>query len=214
MITVQEYLENPCGKAALPYWKEKNFSIPNHMKIVHEDEFNNTYLQQCNDVPYFRLYHPMNNARQVSVPNFYIKTAITSDIPTIVEIINQSYLDIQVTAKQIEAYIGTQVYCEDLWILIYEVGTDAVVGCGIAEFDKEIQEGILEWIQVLPEYRKKGVGSLIVNELLYRMQSIAKFVTVSGQVNNITRPEKLYRKCGFIGRDIWHILYSKEDSNF
>jgi len=37
----------------------------------------------------------------------------------------------------------------------------------------------------------------------------ANFVTVSGEVDNSTNPEALYRKCGFIGDDIWHIMTKK-----
>lgn len=59
---------------------------------------------------------------------------------------------------------------------------------------------------MLPEYRGRGVGQSIVNELLRRMQGRADFATVSGKVNNLTRPERLYRRCGFTGDDMWHIL--------
>ncbi|MBR6525201.1 MAG: GNAT family N-acetyltransferase [Clostridia bacterium] len=85
-----------------------------------------------------------------------------------------------------------------------------IVGCGMADFDSQMQEGIIEWIQVLPEYRGKKIGQLLVNELLLRMKTMAKFATVSGQMNNPSSPEKLYRKCGFVGNDIWHILRSKK----
>lgn len=84
--------------------------------------------------------------------------------------------------------------------------TDKFVGCGIADYDREMKELILEWIQVVPQYRGLKIGQLIVSELLARKRDIAEFATVSGKVNNITDPEKLYRKCGFIGSDIWHIL--------
>lgn len=80
----------------------------------------------------------------------------------------------------------------------------------MADFDSQMQEGIIEWIQVLPEYRGKKIGQLLVNELLLRMKTMAKFATVSGQMNNPSSPEKLYRKCGFVGNDIWHILRSKK----
>ena len=45
-----------------------------------------------------------------------------------------------------------------------------------------------------------------MNSLLNRMAGRAAFATVSGQVNNITNPEGLYRRCGFTGSDVWHIL--------
>lgn len=41
------------------------------------------------------------------------------------------------------------------------------------------------------------------------MISKASFVTLSGQVNNSTNPEALYRNCGFEGNDIWHIMHKK-----
>ena len=80
---------------------------------------------------------------------------------------------------------------------------------GIADYDRETNELILEWIQVLPSYRKQGYGQLIVNSLLLKMKGIATFATVSGKVNNPTNPQSLYRKCGFTGNDVWHILTRK-----
>ncbi|HHV46283.1 MAG TPA: GNAT family N-acetyltransferase [Tissierellia bacterium] len=80
------------------------------------------------------------------------------------------------------------------------------VALGIAELDKNVREGSLEWIQVIPEYRRRGLGQAVVNRLLLNFVGKADFVTVSGQVNNDTNPEKLYRKCGFQGNDIWHVI--------
>ena len=97
-------------------------------------------------------------------------------------------------------------YDSDLWILAVDRASGAVAGCGIGEFDEEAGEGVLEWIQVLPAYRGRGIGRLIVNQLLSRMRFRAKFATVSGQIRNRTKPERLYRKCGFSGEDVWHIL--------
>ena len=77
---------------------------------------------------------------------------------------------------------------------------------GIAELDREIGEGVLEWIQVSKSHRGCGLGSYIVSQLLWRMKDKARFVTVSGQCYNPTNPEGLYRKCGFTGNDVWHIL--------
>ena len=77
---------------------------------------------------------------------------------------------------------------------------------GIAEFDEVCREGIIEWVQVLPAYRGRGLGKKIVDVLLNRLKSIgASFVTVSGNLDNTSKPLELYRKCGFTGDDICYI---------
>lgn len=128
------------------------------------------------------------------------------DIPSLVEVINQTYTDLSVTHEQLIGYTKTIVYDRELWVLVIDKRDFRVVGCGIADLDRDLKEGILEWIQVLPAYRGEKIGQLIVNELLKRMKGKAEFVTVSGKTGNVTNPEILYRKCGFVGDDIWHIL--------
>lgn len=123
-----------------------------------------------------------------------------------VDVINQAYTDLSVTYEQLMGYTQTEVYHPELWIMAVNKEDSSVVGCGIADVDRELKEGILEWIQVIPAYRGRKIGQLIVNELLKRMSGIAEFATVSGKVNNQTSPEMLYRKCGFVGDDVWHVL--------
>lgn len=204
-MLLKEYLENPCKKASIPYWNYKKIKIPPGMKILHQDCFDNKYLLEYCDEKYFRLMHNLDNVKSNSLKGFSIKTAETSDIPSIVRIINHSYTDLSVSNEQIYSYTKTEVYDKNLWILVYENQSNHLVGCGIADFDSEAKEGILEWIQVLPEYRGKKIGKMIVNELLFRMKN-ADFATVSGKVDNHTNPERLYRSCGFVGNDIWHVL--------
>ena len=45
-------------------------------------------------------------------------------------------------------------------------------------------------------------------ELLRNAPTKALFATVSGDCDNSASPENLYRKCGFIGDDVWHIIKS------
>ncbi len=209
MITLDEYLLNPCGTLSIPYWKNKVMKLPESMKIVHHDNFNNNDLVEYEDERYFRLYHSLENIDGSTPEGFCVVTAQPNDIEQIVDIINQSYSDLSTTVEQITGYTKTVVYEKDLWILIFDCKTNFPIGCGMADFDKEAREGILEWIQVLPDYRGKGIGQFIVNQLLSRMIEKASFATVSGKINNATNPEMLYRKCGFVGNDVWHILYAK-----
>ncbi len=205
-ITLKEYKSNPCGVLSIPHWKNKNIKLPKYMKIVYDTDFDNSYLKTYVDEPYFRLIHTLENIEKTIPYWLYFKTAEKTDFELIVSIINKSYTDLSVDIAQLKSYTQTEVYDKDLWIVVYDKETDTPIGCGIADFDNEVKEGILEWIQVLPEYRGRKAGKAIVNELLYRLKERAEFVTVSGKVNNVTNPEKLYRACGFTGRDVWHIL--------
>ena len=127
-----------------------------------------------------------------------------------VRLINASYDDLSVTAEQLADCQQTPVFRRDLWILMKEKNSGEVLAGGIADYDREARELILEWIQVLPAYRRRGYGQLIVNHLLATMQGEARFATVSGKVNNPCCPEGLYRKCGFSGDDVWHILTKRQ----
>lgn len=207
MITLTEYLNNPCGTLSIPYWKAKNITIPPDMRILHDRDFSSDILSEYTDEKYFRLYHSLKEIPEIATDDFEITTATRRNIKTIVQIINDSYTDISVSAELIKSYIKTPVYNENLWIMVKEKATGKYVGCGIADFDIEAKELILEWIQVLPQYRGKKIGQFIVTELLFRMKDIADFATVSGKVDNLTNPEALYRKCGFAGNDVWHILH-------
>ena len=183
--------------------------MPKNMKIVHERDMSNGMLQQYNDEPYFRLYHDLKDIREMNKEEVEFVTA-KSSVDEFVHLINASYQDLSVTAAQMESYQQTPVYCPDLWILLKEKSTGTIVAGGIADYDKEVGELVLEWIQVLPNYRRRGYGQLIVNFLLSKMKGIAKFATVSGKKNNATNPEDLYRRCGFTGNDVWHVLTMKE----
>lgn len=206
MITLTEYLNNPCGTLSIPYWKARNIVIPPDMKILHDKDFSADTLSDYTDEKYFRLYHNLKEIPKIIANDFEIITATRKDIKSIVQIINDSYTDISVSKDLIKSYTKTPVYNAALWIMVKEKVTDKYVGCGIADFDTESKEVVLEWIQVLPQYRGKKIGQLIVTELLLRMKDVADFATVSGKVDNMTKPEALYRKCGFVGNDVWHIL--------
>ncbi len=209
MITLTEYLNNPCSTLSIPCWKAKTITIPPNMMILHDGDFSSDILSEYTDEKYFRLYHSLKDIPEIVTDDFEITTATRRDIKTIVQIINSSYTDISVNKELIKSYTQTPVYDENLWIMIKEKATKKIVGCGLADYDTEAKELVLEWIQVLPEYRGKKIGQLIVTELLNRMKDVANFATVSGKVDNSTKPELLYRKCGFIGNDVWHIMRKK-----
>lgn len=204
MITREQYLSNPCRASSVPYWKAKSIVVPGGMAILNGDEYDNTRYPGYTDEPYFRLIHDLQNLSAPILPEGYS----LSDA-TLVEFaahINSCYENIGISESDLEACTARPVYHPSLWISVKDDQTGSIAATGIAEIDREIGEGVLEWIQVSENARGKGLGRYIVSELLWRMKDAARFVTVSGQCNNPANPEKLYRRCGFTGSDVWHVL--------
>lgn len=210
MLSLQKYIQNPCAQLSIPYWKAKTRKVPDNIKIVHDSEYSSKKYSNYIDERYFRLLHSLNKIEVIKIDGFEIITANENDNDTIVAVINESYEDLQVDLEQIQKYRKTPVYNPNLWILVREKISGKCVGCGIADYDTEAKELILEWIQVLPDYRRRKIGKFIVYELLSRMKRDADFATVSGKVDNLSNPELLYRSCGFVGNDVWHVLRMKE----
>ena len=80
MISLENYLQNPCSSSSIPYWKAKTISVPDNMKIVHDRAFEEGLLLQYNDEKYFRLFHDLKNIEKVYLEEFYIETASLKDI--------------------------------------------------------------------------------------------------------------------------------------
>ena len=197
------YLENPCRVSSIPYWKTVRVTVPENMKILHEDDFSAEMLEQYIDEPYFRLMHDLHVVESVGVPEEYSLYQATTE--EFAKHIHECYGN-DMTAEEVYSFTERKVYCPQLWIALRDNESGRIVATGIGELDREIGEGVLEWIQVSEKYRGRGLGCFIVRELLWRMKDVAKFATVSGQCKNPSNPEKLYRKCGFTGNDIWHVM--------
>ena len=203
----QTYLLNPTGASSLCFWKTNSFDIPMHMRVVSDDDFSDSLLNDYTDEPYFKLLHDLTHIDRVALPEGFVMTQGSTG--EFAAHINACYEREGVTVEELEQYKARPVYDADLWICIRDTSNMNVVASGIAELDRDIREGSLEWIQVSDGYRHMGIGQCIVNELLSRLQDKADFVTVSGRVNNETRPEKLYEQCGFTDKTIWHIMTRK-----
>lgn len=200
------YLSAPCGVSSLPFWKTETVTIPNSLSIVRDDEYtqNENGYAAYTDEPYFKLVHQMRDLQIPVLPDGFSIENI--GIAGFAHHIGECYEDGGIFDEDLKKYINHPVYDPMLWIAVKDNQTEKTVATGIAELDTRIGEGILEWIQVSPKYRRLGLGAFVVNELLYRMKGKADFVTVSGKVNNKTNPLALYERCGFSEKVIWHIL--------
>lgn len=135
---------------------------------------------------------------------------IAQDMKDLILQINHSYSNERITVniEDFERWISHPTYDQSLWVKVIIDGH--MIASGIAEFDENIKEGIIEWVQVLPEYQRQGYGGMIVVELLYRLSKKADFVTVSGRLDNDSNPKRLYESCGFEGSDLWYVCYKSK----
>lgn len=213
MVSIEEYRANPCKVSSIPYWKMKSIEIPKDIVVIHHGEYMAKPGPFSKDILYFRLKHDLRYVEQVHLPEIfayrYVDANCISDLEEVTRIINKCYADIKVSLDQVRKWTRTAVYCSDLWVFIIDISKQRPVALGIAELDRDVPEGALEWIQVLPQYRGRRLGPALVSTLLGNLKGRADFVTVSGRVDNETKPEKLYRRYGFTGNDIWHVLLKK-----
>lgn len=198
------YLENPCKASSLPFWKTNLVKIPDNMKVVLENDLQSIGVRGFFDERFFKLIHRMNDIEKPVLDNRY--EMVCCEVSEYAKHIAGCYSDIGISTEALLDYQTHTVHDGNLWIAVTERGENTIIASGIAEVDTDIKEGILEWIQVSPEYRGKGLGKFIVNELLWRMKNKADFVTVSGKVDNPTSPRDLYKACGFFGEEIWHVM--------
>jgi hypothetical protein len=45
MVSLSEYLSDPCGTLSIPFWKSKKVDLPDDMRVVHKDRFSQSFLR-------------------------------------------------------------------------------------------------------------------------------------------------------------------------
>lgn len=124
----------------------------------------------------------------------------------VAEVIGRSYAHLRPSQDEVIRWLDEPVFAPDLWEWIIDRHINQAAGLGIAELDTSVGEASLEWIQVLPEFRGQGLAKALVTHLVTLVAGRASLITVSGEADNPSDAEHLYRSCGFHGQDVWWIV--------
>lgn len=124
------------------------------------------------------------------------------------------FAEASVDADAVARFIGDTARVDDwrrhpvlapgLWV--WAMDGDTPVGLVVGEFDAGMHEVSIEWVQVAPEYQKRGIGRALVCEVLRRLDTRAAFVTAAGEVEDRDNHGAFFRRCGFTGQDVWWLL--------
>lgn len=204
----ERYLSNPCMASSLSFWKTENTEIPDGLTVVNDFDYKKMNINGM-DTLYFKVKHDLENIKKPVLPDGF--RLVNCDISGYSRHIHECYEEENVSVAELSEYRNRKTYAPDLWIAVADESNGQIVATGIAELDKRIGEGNLEWIQVSQGYRRKGLGAFVVNELLYRMKDEASFAVVSGRLGSESNPLALYESCGFKDPVIWHVIKTEEN---
>lgn len=101
--------------------------------------------------------------------------------------------------KSAKQCLASPCFCDKLCIAVHDRNTGDCAGVGIAFFDEETGEVFID--SVLTVVPNDEAMELIIKELLRRASGLAGFATAAAPVKS--NLERLLRKCGFYGGDIW-----------
>ena len=206
MLTAEQYLQNPCGACSTAFWKVIEYPPPEGISIIHQRNLpSETDAEHA--TAYFRLIHRLESPPTASLDAQYTFREVDTveECGAVADMLNHCYDGMRIGTEAVASWTKRRVFDGGLWLWVVDKASRERLALGIADFDSDIGEGSLEWIQTLPEDRRQGFGYALVCEMLNRLKEKADFATVSGEADNVTNPEALYRRCGFNGSDVWYV---------
>lgn len=195
-----EYITDPARACFLSYHKNENTELPSDMRVVRGDDYKPELYKGFDDTVYTKL---ILRDKQVDKPVY-----------------PEGFKLVTPTKEQLTAHIaqcfpdGETPDSIDLWrymeyfmVALVDVTTGRIVASAAADVDFGVKEGSIDWVEVSPRYRRKGLGTYLVTELIYRFRRFSDFISVS---TKDFAALALFQKCGFSEDCAWHILKAKK----
>lgn len=223
----KKYQQDPTHTLPIPYWKHKQTSVREDMVIVSDEKFNEVLYREFIDTKYYRLEHDLLNLKLGKIGSHYsFSTYKTNDTFNIYNLIKECYKEDELQFEKIERLVKDEtfnnllcvfLYCDKYYMIeknivnINKIGPRKEkklkpIGMIMANFDEETKEASIEYLCIIEKYRKKGLGKLLIQEILLRISNIAEFATVTYPIESEYNLDNLFRSCGFTGDAVWHVL--------
>lgn len=172
------------------------------LALIHQDFLDaDTVAGFLTRQPYFRLLHNHQTITSLPLPPGITFAPITpeTDAPAVRDFLGEGI-------ERVDAWREHRTFAPDLWLWAVDDGVP--VGFAAGEFDPDVREASIEWVQVAPSCQGRGIGAALVSELLRRAAERASFTTVSGPMEFKDRenPGGYFRRFGFSGQDVWWLL--------
>ena len=212
-----EHLEAWTDDSLLIYWDAQRAWKPAApvsllkspaLAVVHSRYASNVAFSSDYTVQRFFRLSLTKNAIFYPLPQRYSFEAakLPEQAALAAQVIGRCYVHLRPSQDEVVRWLQDPVFSPDLWVWIKDKRSNQPAGLGIAELDPLLGEASLEWIQVLPEFRGQGLAKALVSQLVSQLSGRASVITVSGEADNPSDAEHLYRRCGFLGDDVWWIV--------
>ncbi len=209
-------LEAWAGDSLYVYWRRDN-RLPSMLinrrleyqqrAVIHQDFLEAPVVAGFRHFSsYYRLQYSGAVVPQPELPAGFRFAGVVNSPDEVAAIAGQIEQGNDSALLPVRQWLESPAFAADLWLWVMEASADQPAGIGVAELDPETREASILWVQVMPAYRRRGLGRNIVRELLRRVMERAAFITVSGSVEDRDNPGAFFRQCGFTGSDVWWYL--------
>lgn len=130
------------------------------------------------------------------------------DAGRVTDIIHRAYPSLRrlVTAEQLQAMAKLAFYQPEHWFFLRHDGSGETVGVALGGFCSEMEEGFIDWVEVVPRFRGRGLGRCLILESIRHLCGSSRFITWTGSLDAPFVVGDLYKHCGFTRTRQWTVL--------
>lgn len=196
------------------YWnRDEIFRIETTMlKDIDQIMLNEIYLNECLEEEFdveesfYRLsIYSMDYQTNERTDHYEFKTInLNNDRSRHINLLSTIFT---IKEQELEDYFNTPAIKDGLSVMMVDPIKNRPVALGLGSYDPIVSEGVIEYIEILPQYQNKGVEEIIVQELTDRLAKRSYFITTSVKEKSLL---KAYLDMSYTIGGKWFLLKRKE----